>query len=109
MSELLPCPFCGGDPTLIVGSVAFNDYEVQCDTCGFSGPNFGALDQEPFPREDAVRHWNTRTDVSDVSDALVAAAREQALREAAEQVNRNLGKPAHHAHAAILALIEKDQ
>ena len=31
--------------------------------------------------------------------------REEALREAAEQVNRNLGKPAHHAHAAILALI----
>ena len=44
---------------------------------------------------------------ADVSDALVAAAREEALRKAAEQVNRNLGKPAHHAHAAILALIEK--
>lgn len=35
--------------------------------------------------------------------------REEALQEAAEQVNRNLGKPAHHAHAAVLALIEKDK
>lgn len=42
-------------------------------------------------------------------EARVAKAREEALREAAEQVNRNLGKPAHHAHAAIIALIEKDQ
>lgn len=38
-------------------------------------------------------------------DAMLAKAREDALREAAEAVNRNLGKPAHHAHAAILALI----
>lgn len=35
------------------------------------------------------------------------AAREDALREAAEAVNRNLGKPAHHAHGAILALIDR--
>ena len=31
-----------------------------------------------------------------------------AIRDAAEMVNRNLGKPAHHAHAAILALINKE-
>jgi len=41
-------------------------------------------------------------------EAALATARADALREAAEAVNRNLGKPAHHAHAAILALIDKE-
>lgn len=43
----------------------------------------------------------------DVSDAKLAKAREDALREAAAVLNRNLGKPAHHAHGAILALIDR--
>lgn len=58
--ELKPCPFCGGKPTLHKGVVAFNDYEVQCE-CGINGPNFGSLDEVPYPREEAVSHWNTRT------------------------------------------------
>ena len=45
---------------------------------------------------------------ADHVDALVTQAREDALMEAAEVVNRNLGKPAHHAHGAILALIGRE-
>lgn len=65
--------------------------------------------------EDAIRVAARLADHGDVLvydvalNAMLAKAREDALREAAEQVNRNLGKPAHHAHAAVLALIEKDK
>jgi hypothetical protein len=38
-------------------------------------------------------------------EKMLGKVREEALRDAAEMVNRNLGKPAHHAHAAIIALI----
>jgi hypothetical protein len=41
-------------------------------------------------------------------EKMLAKVREEALRDAAEMVNRNLGKPAHHAHAAILALIGRE-
>lgn len=44
------------------------------------------------------------------ADATAALdARDKRVREAAEAVNCNLGKPAHHAHGAILTLIEKDK
>jgi len=67
--------------------------------------------------KDAIKVAARLADPGDVLvyDARAALAardkrvREEALREAAEQVNRNLGKPAHHAHAAVLALIEKDK
>lgn len=49
--------------------------------------------------------YHVQADASAALDAMLAKAREDALREAAEMVNRNLGKPAHHAHAAIIALI----
>jgi regulator of protease activity HflC (stomatin/prohibitin superfamily) len=54
--------------------------------------------------------WDTDVEYirADVAQAMVAKAQEDALREAAEVVNRNLGKPAHHAHAAILALIGRE-
>jgi Lar family restriction alleviation protein len=63
MSELKPCPFCGG--------TAFLDKdEIFCDMCGLRMPfpiyEYGAVDGvEGFPtweqaREEAVRRWNRR-------------------------------------------------
>ena len=75
--ELKPCPFCGGEARLFIGMVAFDDYEVQCAKCGFSGPNFGASD-EPDARDDAINHWNTRAlipaDAIAARDAMIAEA-----------------------------------
>jgi hypothetical protein len=46
---------------------------------------------------------------ADVSDALVASAREEALREAAAICNQSYGGSIGDVHKAILALIEKDK
>ena len=44
----------------------------------------------------------------DVSDALVAAAREEALREAAVICNQSYGGSIGDVHKAIIAIIKKD-
>ena len=61
--------------------------------------DFYLVDRKAFPGK------GTEYIRADHVDALVTQARGDALRDAAEVVNRNLGKPAHHAHGAILALI----
>ena len=78
MSELLPCPFCGGEATRLDGHYDFGGewFETGCDNVGCKVlPSIKTLS-----RSSADESWNTR---KDVSDALVAAAREEALREAA--------------------------
>lgn len=61
-----------------------------------------------YTDEPAVGVYDVQYIRADHVDALVTQAREDALMEAAEVVNRNLGKPAHHAHGAILALIGRE-
>ena len=76
-SELLPCPFCGGEVTLIFGQASFDDAQIDCD-CGTSGPNFDesphrGIGAQNFNAAEAIAAWNTRhTAQSD----LLAAARE---------------------------------
>jgi regulator of protease activity HflC (stomatin/prohibitin superfamily) len=63
-------------------------------------------DTQYFSMSEAFEHTDSVNAAARAAlDAMLAKAREDALREAAEMVNRNLGKPAHHAHAAILSLI----
>jgi hypothetical protein len=50
-SELLPCPFCGGD------DIDGNDEVVRCRKCGAEQP-YLSLDH------DATERWNTRADLS---------------------------------------------
>ena len=50
MSELLPCPFCGGNATL--WSDGYMEY-VKCDVCGAKG-------QSCYDPQLAVRKWSTR-------------------------------------------------
>jgi Lar family restriction alleviation protein len=62
---LKPCPFCGSDNIrLLKGMVSFIDYEIHCENCAVTGPNFGSLDedlsQEKQNRQDAIDHWNGR-------------------------------------------------
>lgn len=50
MSELKPCPFCGGNATL--WSDGYMEY-VECDVCG-------AKSQSCYDPQLAVRKWSTR-------------------------------------------------
>ena len=119
--ELKPCPFCGGEARLFIGMVAFDDYEVQCAKCGFSGPNFGASD-EPDARDDAINHWNTRAPVEYAAlpevQALIAGAFEAAAKLALPGERGSQVDPTEFAagcrhnglrlNAAIRALIPAD-
>lgn len=64
MSDLLPCPFCGGEGRIFTGQHNFADAQVCCLDCGMSGPDFdndpqiGAFSDDPSA--DAAKHWNTR-------------------------------------------------
>lgn len=56
MSELRPCPFCGGD------NVQFIEYKpgygtVGCGDCCFELPSG---DWETLPKAEAVKKWNRR-------------------------------------------------
>ena len=117
--ELKPCPFCGGEARLFIGMVAFDDYEVQCAKCGFSGPNFGASD-EPDARDDAINHWNTRAPVEYAAlpevQAMIAGAFEAAAnniedypRVAPDRTEaQHYDEQIEHAQAIIRALIPAD-
>lgn len=52
MSELKPCPFCGGAAQLN-NTVDENDFYVSCDVCEIQQVGEHTM-------EEAVRLWNTR-------------------------------------------------
>ena len=59
-SELLPCPFCGGEARLEMSTNIFGErtYRVYC-TGGICGARIGLRDS----REDAVNAWNLRVPI----------------------------------------------
>lgn len=52
MSELKPCPFCGGEDNLHTCNT-YNHHHVQCSNCGARGSRCGTT-------AEAVEAWNTR-------------------------------------------------
>ena len=62
MSELKPCPFCGGKVRLSTADRGAS-FAVWCGGCG--GTNGG----EYLSKESAIKHWNHRP----LEDELVAA------------------------------------
>lgn len=52
MTELLPCPFCGGEAELLTGAL----YEVQCRNCYRAGTWLCDTEAE------AIAAWNTRAE-----------------------------------------------
>lgn len=67
-SDLLPCPFCGGEGEMSWfakgDSPALAGYFVECTSCSASGEPFdiqGEMpDRDEYTRQKAITAWNTR-------------------------------------------------
>jgi len=66
MSDLLPCPFCGGE-----ASFKPRSFKAGCDRCGAHVPN-GAVSSD-----ETIAAWNTRAPSQAQIDAAVKAERER--------------------------------
>ena len=82
MSELLPCPFCGGKAKLEYNG---NDYVIyryiECEQCHVkTPPMLGNHDgKDTVIREQVIAHWNTRhqPEVNDVALAIMKEKKDE--------------------------------
>lgn len=57
MTDLLPCPFCGGRSYLTQYG---ERYYIECGQCG-AEPGYSGENEPGWPSfDDAAKHWNTR-------------------------------------------------
>lgn len=85
MGELLPCPFCGGQPHIDFSHEAgrWDVYEFECD-CGISA--YGPCGHEGDEAKNAtVRKWNARTNPR--------LANSEEMVELRERVADDMGMP----------------
>jgi len=68
MSDLMPCPFCGGE-----ASFKPRSFKASCGRCGAHVPN-GAVSSN-----EAIAAWNTRTAQAQI-DAAVLVERERCAK-----------------------------
>ena len=71
MSELKPCPFCGGEDLEIDHAPTYDVhhsdvYELHCPDCGGRGG-------EEWTEAEAIAAWNTRAEYHGYEDAAVEA------------------------------------
>jgi len=92
MSDLLPCPFCGGEAAH--GTITYSDktvkyqkwdqsvfYKVNCIICGAN--NLGLVGH--ITPEKAAENWNKRKEAADEIDRLTAE--NAALKKDAERID----------------------
>ena len=114
MTDLLPCPFCGGEAILIEGD---ESAYVQClDVSCHVGPFF---DGDNDASNSAVAEWNRRSDTAarkaafeeaaKVADRAAEAAADMAITGLSEHARRreSMNAAACSIAAAIRALAEK--
>ena len=54
MTELKPCPFCGGEADIVVYG-ATGEHTIECLTCGAEGAT-------EYDKAEAIEAWNTRAE-----------------------------------------------
>lgn len=107
MSDLKPCPFCGGEARLDIGKMVFTDAEVSCEGCGTCGPNCDdGAGQEASTRL-AIAAWNTRAETppadADVG-GLIKAARDVLAYRVGDLPTRGYLRDHDKSRAALNAL-----
>ena len=73
MNELKPCPFCNREAEIT--QCQYNDYYVTCKNCGCQLGQDGVAYNDFGTKEEAIKAWNTRTDVS------IGMSREEAKKK----------------------------
>lgn len=65
MSELFPCPFCGGEASVLTGQHCFADVKVSCLSCfcetGLEDCDDGKPNELERNKAQAIWAWNRRT------------------------------------------------
>lgn len=61
MNELKPCPFCGGEASILVKDWdnRADEYKITCSLCGVMQKNY------TFEKSDAIAAWNRRAGESE--------------------------------------------
>ena len=67
MSELLKCPFCGGEAKVI--NYGFNQYSVNCSECWLETRRTSGINS-------AIKAWNARTPMDRILERLEVLADE---------------------------------
>ena len=60
MTEIMPCPFCGGKPH-IEKSEWYGEYQF-CHTCKNQSPQLNIYSCGYSTKEEAIKSWNKRSD-----------------------------------------------
>jgi Lar family restriction alleviation protein len=99
MSELKPCPFCGGEASIGKSSLSSsgdNYYFVNCTEC-LSATNHLVPESAPYTEKMAIEAWNTRTPDN---EALLAQVEEyhEAIKWALGYSNFRRRQPAEGAY-----------
>lgn len=109
MSDLLPCPFCGGEAGKIVDATRILGTFNLIHRC----PIIGGVEIKRATREGVIARWNTRTPSQAQIDAAVKAERERCAKTAEAhgvypELNVWNGGPEWYRHGqAIAAAIRK--
>lgn len=117
-TELLPCPFCGGEPEIRERKVHHTDwfgkdyrlmYRVRCTKCGAA---IGGYSPVLFHRDsNGIEHgagvdWNTRTPEQTIA-ATLGSEREKQLELLVNQLWYLVNHRSGYGYAAALEAIEE--
>ena len=79
-SELLPCPFCGGEAKFITGSPFIWEHAVACGECGTATRMIGGVTPS-MARNRVAQVWNTRKPMQEICERLEQQVRQCEIRQ----------------------------